>query len=256
MSGLPPSWSTPDDPPPAAPPDPAASTTLVHFYRAVVGHADVWRLRMDATTNWAAATTAAMITFTFGAGSPHFVLLLALAFDSIYLLMESRRYQIYHLWGRRFHMLNRYMIAPALAPHAAPDAEVLRRELHELALDLGRTLPHLRLRDAVGFRIYRNYGFLFGIVLAAWVLKLSIHPTAAGGALDLLDRAQMGPLPGPAVWALVLSFFLFVLWLAIRAPTERMVDWTPHPPLWHRWRRGTAGSASSPPVPPSPRAGP
>lgn len=27
-------------------------TTLTHVYRAVVGHADVWRERMDATTNW------------------------------------------------------------------------------------------------------------------------------------------------------------------------------------------------------------
>lgn len=41
------------------------NTTLTHFYRAVVGHADVWRQRMDATTNWAAATTAGMITFAF-----------------------------------------------------------------------------------------------------------------------------------------------------------------------------------------------
>ena len=42
---------------------------LVHFYRAVVSHADVWRQRMDATTNWAAATTAAMVTFAFGNAS-------------------------------------------------------------------------------------------------------------------------------------------------------------------------------------------
>jgi uncharacterized membrane protein len=240
MSGLPPSWSAPDEAPPAAPPDPSASTTVVHFYRAVVGHADVWRQRMDATTNWAAATTAAMITITFGAASPHFVLLLALAFNWVYLLMEARRYQAYHLWRHRFHTLNRYLIAPALAPHAAPEAVVLRRELQELALDLGRTLPRLRLREAMGFRIYRNYGYLFGIVLAAWILKLSVHPASATHALDLLDRARVGPLAGPVVWALVLAFFVALAWLAVRAPSEGMVDWTPHPSLWDRWRHRRA----------------
>ena len=90
---------------------------LVHFYRAVVMHMDVWRQRMDATTNWAAATTAGMVTFAFGdPRAPHVVLLLAIAFDVIFLLMESRRYQIYDLWRRRFRTLNQYLIAPVLAP--------------------------------------------------------------------------------------------------------------------------------------------
>ena len=92
---------------PTPPPD-LTSGTLAHFYRAVVSHADVWRQRMDATTNWAAATTAAMVTFAFGdPAAPHVVLLLAMAFDAIYLVMESRRYQTYDLWRRRFRTLNR-----------------------------------------------------------------------------------------------------------------------------------------------------
>jgi uncharacterized membrane protein len=45
---------------------------FVHFYRAVVGHMDVWRQRMDATTKWAAATAAGVITFTFSTvTAPH-----------------------------------------------------------------------------------------------------------------------------------------------------------------------------------------
>lgn len=90
---------------------------LVHFYRGVVGHADVWRQRMDATTNWAAAVTAGMVTFAFGdSRTPHIVLLLAIGFNVIFLLMESRRYQIHDLWRRRFRTLNQYLIAPVLAP--------------------------------------------------------------------------------------------------------------------------------------------
>lgn len=48
------------------------SRTLVHFYRAVVSHADVWRQRMDAAMNWAAAATAAIVTIAFGdRAAPH-----------------------------------------------------------------------------------------------------------------------------------------------------------------------------------------
>ena len=69
-------------------PSPASNPLIAHFYRAVVSHADVWRQRMDATTNWAAATTAGMVTFAFGTpAAPHVVLLLAAAFDLIFLLM-------------------------------------------------------------------------------------------------------------------------------------------------------------------------
>ena len=72
---------------------------LVHFYRAAVVHADVWRRRLDATTNWAVVTTAAVVTFAFGeAQAPHFVLLMALLFGLFFLVMESLRYQIYHVW--------------------------------------------------------------------------------------------------------------------------------------------------------------
>src|SRR5690606_19527036 len=99
----------PDPPRETLPEVDPSSAVVVHFYRAVVAHMDVWRQRMDATTNWAAATTAGMVTFSFGAPeSPHFTLLLAAAFDVMFLLMESRRYQIFDLWRRRFRLLNRY----------------------------------------------------------------------------------------------------------------------------------------------------
>ena len=130
---------------------------LVHFYRAVVSHADVWRTRMDATTNWAAATTAGMVTFAFGEpNAPHLVLLLAMAFDVVFLLMESRRYQIYDLWRRRFRTLNQFLVAPVLSPGTAPGPEVVQENLARVAADLGRTVPHLVLVDAVGYRIRRN----------------------------------------------------------------------------------------------------
>ena len=50
-------------------------TILIHYYRAMVGRADVWRTRMDATTNWAIGATAAVISFALGNVSvPHYVI--------------------------------------------------------------------------------------------------------------------------------------------------------------------------------------
>lgn len=203
---------------------------------------------MDATTNWAVATTAVMITFSFNAvASPHFVLLLALAFDAMFLLMESRRYQTYDLWRRRFRTLNQYLIAPVLLQRESIPADTIREQFSRIAADLGRTVPHLSLADAVGYRIRRNYGYLFSIALLAWLLKLEIHPVAATGLAELLPRAQIGAFPGSAVVGVVGAFVILAAVLALRAPTERMLDWAEVPSLLDRWltrsRSGPSGRA-------------
>lgn len=215
---------------------------LVHFYRAVVSHADVWRQRMDATTNWAAATTAGMVTFAFGnASAPHLVLLLTLIFDVIFLLMESRRYQVYDLWRRRFRTLNQYLIAPTLDPNGAPEAAVIDENLSRVATDLGRTVPHLSLVDAIGYRIRRNYAYLIGVVLIAWFAKLELHAGPAGDGSTLLARAAIGPVSGVFVLASLGAFVAVCAVLTLRAPSEGMMNWTTVPSpadrLWATSRR-------------------
>ena len=188
---------------------------MVHFYRAVVGHADVWRQRMDATTNWAAATTAGMVTFAFGdPRAPHVVLLLAIAFDVIFLLMESRRYQIYDLWRRRFRTLNQYLIAPVLAPGETRDPAVIEENLARIATDLGRTVPHLSLMNAVGYRLRRNYAYLLSVAVVGWVVKLALHSEGATDSAGLFDRAAIGGIPGTVVTAVVGTFMLGCVALA------------------------------------------
>jgi uncharacterized membrane protein len=39
------------------------TTAMVHFFRAEIQRANVWRQRLDATTNWAVITTGAAIAF-------------------------------------------------------------------------------------------------------------------------------------------------------------------------------------------------
>ena len=220
---------------PGMPPDSPIAERLahpvtVHFYRAVVGHADVWRQRMDATTNWAAATTAGMITFSFGAPeAAHVVLLLSLAFDVIFLLMESRRYQVYDLWRRRFRSLNQFLVAPVLRDGGEPSEDAIRAGLDAVAEDLGGTVPHLSLVQAIGYRIRRNYGFLFIIVLLAWLLKLALHPTAAGDVGEMARRAAIGAANAEVVIGSVIAFLLIALVLALRAPGEHMIRWSAVP---------------------------
>ena len=227
--------------------DPVANPLVAHFYRAVVAHADVWRQRMDATTNWAAATTAGMVTFAFGApDAPHVVLLLAAAFDLIFLLMESRRYQVYDLWRQRFRTLNRFLIAPVLGGSPEAGAEGVRQGLAMLASDLGRTVPSMPHLDAVGYRIRRNYGYIFLLVLCAWLLKLEMHPVPAQTLREFIARAAVGTLPGGLVFVGVAIVLAIGAVLAARAPSEGMVNWTVTPsPLdrlvtqSRRWVPGT-----------------
>lgn len=63
----------------------------------------------------------------------------------MFLLTESRRCQTFDLWRRRFRVLNRALIVPALDEGRSTESGTA--ELQKLARDLGRTVPHLSLHD-------------------------------------------------------------------------------------------------------------
>lgn len=51
------------------------NTAMVHFYRGEVQRSNVWRNRLDATTNWAVITAGATLSFVFSsADNPHFAI--------------------------------------------------------------------------------------------------------------------------------------------------------------------------------------
>lgn len=202
-------------------------------------HADVWRQRLDATTNWAVVSSAAIITFAFSqTTSPHFMLLVAGVFAGFFLVMESRRYQMLTLWRHRVRVLDRYLISPALAPQLAPTNDVLDEELEALAVELGSTRPPISMIDALGYRIRRNYGLLFAAIIATWGLKLWYHPTPTVSLDEFIARAAVGPLPGAQVFSIVIALGLFALFLALRARSEHMEEWTELPSPLRRLLRG------------------
>ena len=216
------------------------SSAIVHFYRAIVLHADVWRERLDATTNWAVVTTIGVISFSFSSpDSPHFILLFLISASLLFLFMESRRYQVYDLWRRRIRSINQYIVAPRLARDEAPSDEEIDKGLAALARDLGRAVPHLRFLDAAGYRIRRNYGFIFVFTVASWFLKLYLHPQEPSSTAEFVERAGVGAITGSSVIIIVAILSMFILFLALRAPSEQMVSWRRLPSPLNRLKRGS-----------------
>jgi len=180
----------------------------------MVGRADVWRMRMDATTNWAIGATAAVLSFGLGnASAPHTVLLLAPLATACFLLLEARRLTFHRLWQDRVLEVERALIRPALGeplPEAIPS-------LGALAAELGTTIPKMPIRRAVARRVRRVYGFLFAIQLMAWALKLANHPAPAATSGELMARAHVGMVSGAAVVGVVLAAFAGLLLHALLA---------------------------------------
>ena len=198
------------------------STILIHYYRAMIGRADVWRMRMDATTNWAIGATAAVVSFTLGnAATPHYVVFIAVLLTVSFLFLEARRLTFYHLWQQRAQLIEKGLIRPAL--HAGtsradsdPAPVAVSFDL-EAALDphLGRTIPSMPIAKAAARRLRRIYLYLFAVQGLAWVLKLSSTPTPVGSFAELVGRADTGAIAGEIVVGLAAAGFLAAVAIAV-----------------------------------------
>jgi uncharacterized membrane protein len=187
------------------------NTAMVHYYRAEIQRSNVWRSRLDTTTNWAVVTVAASITFVFAEPGNHWgVFLLVMLLVGLFLLIEARRYRYYELWSLRARLMETdffaAMLVPPFAPHADWD-ETLAESL------LQPEFPISRL-EAVGRRLRNNYMAIFMILCLGILLKLYLHPVQARTFRVVLERASIGPAPGDLV-LLGLLLFLLVLFLMV-----------------------------------------
>ncbi len=161
------------------------TTAMVHFFRAEVQRANVWRQRLDTTTNWAVVTTGAAISFAFTQSGGHPVILLNLLLVTIFLIMETRRYRYYELWASRVRLMETDFFAAMLVPpfHPAPDwAESLAENL---------LTPHFPIShwEAFGRRLRRNYLWIYAIIGLAWLGNLWFLPASAQDYHQALARA-------------------------------------------------------------------
>ena len=65
-----------------------------------------------------------------------------------------------------------------------------------LANDYCEPRHHISLARAIGRRLRRNYIWILGIQTVAYYGKIVIHPVPVSSLSELVQRANLGPIPG------------------------------------------------------------
>lgn len=195
------------------------TTSMVHLFRAEIARANVWRQRLDTTTNWAVIITVAVITVSFSeSGSHHGAIVLSTVLLVLFLYIEARRYRYYELWSYRVRLMETDFFAAMLVPPFHPDPDWAE----SLAENLLQPDFSVSIWEALGRRFRRNYMWIFLILALAWIAKIWLQPTVAESWSEFVDRAAVGSIPGQVVIAAGLAFntallLVGVLTLGMRA---------------------------------------
>jgi uncharacterized membrane protein len=193
------------------------NTAMVHFYRGEVQRSNIWRNRLDATTNWAVITAGATLSFVFSSpDNPHFAIPINSILVSIFLFMEARRYRYYEVWANRVRVLETGYFAPMLSHRAIPPD---KEWAEHISADL--ISPHFTISEweAVGRRLRANYLWIFILLALSWTLKVYMHPSPIPSLTAddrrvfwdiFVQRSQVGLAPG---WLVILvgAVFNFVI---------------------------------------------
>jgi len=193
-------------------------SAMVHFYRGEMYRSQVWRTRLDTTTNWAVVTVAGMISFAFS--SPEhsaFTLLLANLLISTFLTIEARRYRYFCVYRARVRMIEENFYLPLIRRNLVSPKDDWR---DFIAMDLDVPKFKTTFLEALVFRLRQNYGWLYGIVLVTWLVKLFIHPTEATSLSQVYQRIGIGPIPAAFVLGVVATFYIG-LGILLRSPLAK-----------------------------------
>lgn len=186
-------------------------SVMVHFYRGEMHRSTIWRQRIDATTNWAVLTVAGMLSVAFAdPAQSHFVLLLSNLVVFAFLVIEARRFRRYEVYAARVRMLEENFLSPMVSRSLVSPMPYWRQQI---CSDLDQPRYKSRMVPTIGFRLRRNYIFIYAILSGAWLLKLEMHPTLAGSFDVLWERMRVGTLLPPM--AIAVGGILF--WVALLA---------------------------------------
>ncbi len=201
-------------------------TTLSHYYRGEMARMMSWRDRLDRTTNWAIGAVAAMLSISLGTTSAHHVVLIfSMVMVCLLLQIESRRYRFFHLFRTRVRLLERNYYSHFFDSEKSP-------EQRDWSAELAETLRHPRFtigrRQAMARRLARNYSWIFLILLAAWLLKVStavLQPRTGEAEFihsvdEFLRNTAIGYIPGEVVLVGVLTFYGWLFYVMIRHRTN------------------------------------
>src|SRR5258706_3819195 len=187
-------------------------TAMVHLFRAEIQRANVWRQRLDTTTNWAVVATGATLSISFSQPSVHHgVIILNTLLVTWFLFIEARRYRYYELWSYRVRLMETDFFAAMLVPpfHPSPEwAESLAENL------LSPSFP-ISMWEAFGRRLRRNYLWIFLILFVSWMGKSYLFPQPALTMQEFILRGAIGPIPGIVIITLGIVYHVFLLLVAI-----------------------------------------
>lgn len=199
-------------------------TALAHYYRAEVQRSLAWRERLDRTTNWAVAGTAAFLGFGFSHPEiPHLFFLFGYSILYLLLFVEARRFRFYDAYEYRVRLMNQNMFFAVIGQGTLPldplgDEGIFWRA--ELASDLRYPEYKISLTEAVTKRLRANYIYLFIVMTAGWALKVASHPVAVNSWQGFLDHARIGPIPGLVTLLFLLAFLVHLFYLSRRTPNS------------------------------------
>ncbi len=191
-------------------------TAMIHLFRAEIQRANVWRQRLDTTTNWAVVATGATLSIAFSQPNIHHgVIILNMMLVTLFLYIEARRYRYYELWSYRVRLMETDFFAAMLVPpfHPAPDwAESLAETL------LAPSFP-ISMWEAFGRRLRRNYLWIFFILIAALLAKYWLFPIPPADLAEFVGRSSIGPVPGSIVLSMSLGYCVFLIFVAVFTAT-------------------------------------
>ncbi len=190
-------------------------TAMVHFYRGEMNRSNLWRQRLDNTTNWAVVTSAAIITFSFTeAARVHLLLVLSEFLVLGFLYIEARRYRYYSVYRARVRMLEENFILPIVTRNlASPKPDW--REL--VAMDLDVPKFKTTLTESLALRVRYNYYWIFSALSLAWLLKVWLHPVPAYTWSAFYQNMCAGPVPGWLVFGVWAVYAMGMTALFIKA---------------------------------------
>jgi len=214
--------------------DPSYVNAMSHFYRGELGRIMVWRGRLDNTTNWAITTTTTIFTVAFSIERvPHIIFFFNIAIVWVMLWIEARRYRFYDAFRARVRMLEAHFLVPIVAQNT----QLLQGEWQKLVCE-DLLLPSFKISkfEAIGRRLKRNYGFIFTIILCAWVTKIFLH--APGGITSFHTfylALRAGRLPSWLVAILFVGTFVSVITIIVyisRKTSGEISEFGTHRSLW------------------------
>jgi uncharacterized membrane protein len=187
-------------------------SSFAHLYRGEVYRMRFWRERLDRTTHWAIIVIAAILTWAFSSRSrPHYIILMAVAILSVFLLIEARRFRGYDVWRSRVRALQKNVFAHGLDPSRDLPNPQWREVLSE---DYRTPTVRISIEESLAHRLRRVYIPLYGLLGVAWIIHIT------GFVMESWPQsATIAGIPGVVVTALVAVFYLVIGVVAYRPRT-------------------------------------